>query len=283
MLALFSQSLMRRYRGLIPDLDRSELTTIMDRQTRRHLRCQFCKWKPVVFAKAHVIPRSFFHLFKGKELNSIVVDIERKRIEKKQAGYSDPAMLCRECEAKFNPLDNYGFKILGRSNLIEKPLYHKGFPYAYEINCETDKLHRFLLSVLWRASVSDLPAFSNVQLWQHQGPLLHDIFASSPIDSQRYQTIVFKLDGDFLGPFSHSMFEPLASFQKDKSAMCQLYLPYLKAVTFIGSRVNIPDWMRLVDPGRAILPRLHTGNSGVEWQFLDRIHQAYHAEKSAFH
>jgi hypothetical protein len=50
------------------------------------------------------------------------------------------------------------------------------------------------------------------------------------------------------------------------------FTPYVKAVSFIGSRVNIPDWMRLVDPVRAILPRLHDGNSGQEWKFLQRIH-----------
>jgi hypothetical protein len=73
--------------------------------------------------------------------------------------------------------------------------------------------------------------FSNIQLRQFQGPLLDDIFSSSLIDYQRYKTIVYKLDGDFLGPFSHSMFEPVASFQKDKSAMCQLYFATTESIS----------------------------------------------------
>jgi hypothetical protein len=169
------------------------------------------------FCRRACYTSQLFSPLQGKRAEFDSRRYRKEAYREETGGYSDPAILCAECEKKFNQLDHYGFKILGRSNLTEKPLYREGFPYAYEINCETDKLHRFLLSVLWRASVSGLPAFSTIQLRQYQEPLLHDIFASSPIDSQQYQTIVFKLDDDFLGPFSHIMFEPVGSFQKDKT------------------------------------------------------------------
>jgi len=191
-------------------------------------------------------------------------------------------MLCEDCEKKFGPFDEYGFKILGRSNLTERPLLHNGRLYGYEINCDTDRLHRFVLSVLWRAAVTRLPAFSSLELRQYREPLLRVIFATAPIDGGYYQTIIFRLADDYLGEFSNVMFEPVASFQKDKSVMCQLYIPRLKIVTFIGNRTYIPNWMKLYDPNKAVLAYLSASMNQQEYGFLHRIHSAYHAAKSSF-
>ena len=79
-----------------------------------------------------------------------------------QAGPYDDSILCLDCERTFNDFDNYGWQILGSPSLSNPVHDETGRSYAYRISCDTDKIRRFLLSVLWRASVSSLACFSKV-------------------------------------------------------------------------------------------------------------------------
>jgi hypothetical protein len=85
-------------------------------------RCKLCQSRPLKFSNSHIIPRSFFHLFRGDEPNSVALDVGGKtnKVQKKQAGFSEPAMLCESCEKKFSNFDSYGWKILGSKNLTAR-------------------------------------------------------------------------------------------------------------------------------------------------------------------
>jgi hypothetical protein len=119
--------------------------------------CKMCdQLKSLV--KAHIIARSFFETIRGSGKYSVLVNAN-KPIKAAgtffRAGPHDDSILCEECERLFSEFDNYGWQILGTPSLND-PVYDNGKPYSYKIACDTDKLRRFLLSVLWRASASKL-------------------------------------------------------------------------------------------------------------------------------
>jgi hypothetical protein len=251
----------------------------MKRRTRKKDRCKLCNSRSVKFVNSHIIPRSFFHLFRGNEPHSIEVDVggNIKQVRKKQAGFADPSMLCESCEKRFSNFDHYGWKILGHKDLTENPLTHQLRVYGYTAHCDADLIHRFILSIYWRASVSETTFTKNFKLYRrYEDQILKDIVSSNPISAQYYQTIVFKLARDYLGPFSKTMFEPLASFQPDKSVMCQFNLPELKIVTFVNSPVLITEWLKIHKPDRFILPLPDGSRNQQELAFLERIHRRYH-------
>jgi hypothetical protein len=251
----------------------------MSRRARIKDRCKLCQSRPVKFVNSHIIPRSFFRLFRGNDPHSIALDVggNVNQVHKKQAGFADPEMLCESCEKKFSNFDSYGWKTLGSRDLTENPLTHQLRLYGYAVPCDADLIHRFILSIYWRASVSGTGFTENFKLYRrYEDQILKDIFGSNPISAQYYQTIVFKLAEDYLGTFSKTMFEPLASFQPDKSVMCQFYLPGLKIVTFIDGPAQIAEWLKIHKPDQFILPLLDGSRNQQELAFLERIHRRYH-------
>jgi hypothetical protein len=85
-----------------------------------------------------------------------------------QAGLSDSHILCDKCEPRFAEWDSYGFDVLGRRQWkVEDSIrrIRDDQPIAIQlIDMNYDKLMLFILSVLWRASVSKERFYQNVNL-----------------------------------------------------------------------------------------------------------------------
>ena len=84
--------------------------------------------------------------FVDRDPNSVLVDVtgEGKLTRRIQAGVYDDEILCRNCESRFSDLDTYGWKILGDLDLSQ-PYLDPGFQLVgYTIDCDTDKLRRFI-------------------------------------------------------------------------------------------------------------------------------------------
>jgi hypothetical protein len=85
-------------------------------------------------------------------------------------------------------LDEYGWEILGKplkGQIIADPV--TGVELAIEVSgVDTDKLRRFILSVLWRSSVSILDVYSNVSLdTKFQKGVQARIFDPKPLSLRR--------------------------------------------------------------------------------------------------
>jgi hypothetical protein len=129
--------------------------------------CRLCH-KPNKFANSHIIPRSFYPKIRGPYKYAIEVNLDAKKLSTFwQAGNYDKQMLCVECEPKFGALDTYDFRILGKPDLSRPILSYgsAGTVEAYRVvGCDTNRLRKFILSVLWRASVSSLDFYHYVHL-----------------------------------------------------------------------------------------------------------------------
>src|ERR1700674_3029575 len=105
-------------------------------------------------------------------------------------------MLCLECEGKFSDFDSYGWKILGELDLSTP--YLENFQLAgYWMACDTDKLRRFILSVLWRASVSECNFYDRANLGLRQErQAIERIFDPTLLTLEEYPTLIFKRASD---------------------------------------------------------------------------------------
>src|SRR6266850_5215370 len=131
-------------------------------------------------------------------------------------------ILCRHCEARFSGLDAHGWKILGNPDLSHPYFDHNFQLVGYTVTCDTGKLRRFILSVLWRASVSKVPFYQHLRLGIHEKSVINRVFDRDPLLPEEYPTTIFRLDKHFLGKGIHMIFPPLTDKLSSGGLMCTL-------------------------------------------------------------
>jgi hypothetical protein len=121
--------------------------------------------------RAHVIPQAFFREQRKRgEMPMLLTNTARQYPRQAHIGVYDQGILCQDCEAKFQTLDDYGIHVLLKEfDAFFSPVYDNGLVVEYQASrLDHDKLLRFLLSVLWRASVSTHSYYDKVDLGPYE-------------------------------------------------------------------------------------------------------------------
>jgi hypothetical protein len=132
-------------------------------EPRPNQPCRGCGLtKPLV--KSHIVPESFCKLLSSpKNAARLVRTGEYPTLA--PIGAYDSNILCSDCEKKLGIPDDYAFAFLhgGKTNFESIELDQTLVAFA-TINFDYKKLKLFVLSVLWRASVSKIEFCSLTQL-----------------------------------------------------------------------------------------------------------------------
>jgi hypothetical protein len=186
--------------------------------------CCYCSRQPEKFVKAHVIPRSFFKLVKKEASYSAFFQAreERIRTDFHKAGIYDSEILCADCEAQFTNWDTHGFEVLSKvSGDDEAVRTSEGIVCGViprELVYQTFKT--FLLSVLWRASVST-HLFAQVDLGPHEPRIRSILKVNEALNAEEYSTMLFLPAGQ---PFRDTILMPWRS-RVDGVCFYRLYFP----------------------------------------------------------
>lgn len=115
------------------------------------------------------------------------------RQKKSPIGEYDESILCAECERKFNELDAFGSDVL-ISNFDN---FFSTVSLSNKLNCyqsssvDKGKLLRFLISVVWRASVSRRDFYSRIKLDDYE-ELIAKQFIFENVFSPVFDAILFR-------------------------------------------------------------------------------------------
>lgn len=118
-----------------------------------------------------------------------IYDARGGKIKWEQKGFRDD-LLCQSCETALSVYEQYASEIL-RNPLPpatgdeSKRILLRGLDYR--------KLKLFLVSVLWRGSVSKHPFYSHVKLGPHEETLRCMLHAGEPGEPLDYGSVVFSL------------------------------------------------------------------------------------------
>ncbi len=119
--------------------------------------------------ESHIIPKSLYKLLAGK--NGLLVFLNSKRPELKYNSAYDKYILCADCDGGIiGKLDDYGAKFLHAkfpNKSTPQTRYVDGekcLVFEDDPNYDYTKFKLFLLSILWRSSVSSHPFFRAVKL-----------------------------------------------------------------------------------------------------------------------
>jgi hypothetical protein len=153
---------------------------------------------------AHIIPRAFARSARqGKHLFSISSDGIRK--PGAQDGVYDRHILCSTCDGALGDFDKYAIEFC---RALPVAAIDRG-AYWEVLNEDGDKLAKFALAVLWRASLSRRPDFAEISLGAKYEPMARDIlFGVRPLSSMpafevlltRLHTTVADMNGFFALP-----------------------------------------------------------------------------------
>lgn len=157
--------------------------------------------------RAHVIPESFFRdLRAGQNTLKLISNVDGVHPKRMPIGVYDEEMLCQECEYKFQALDDYAAKLLIGNSEIEE-LRQNGSVIGYKIpQVDYGLLKRFVISLLWRASISKQDFYRKVDLGVLEVLAKKLIWEESPGEKDDFSFVLAKFDGE--GTLSKAMLDP---------------------------------------------------------------------------
>lgn len=165
------------------------------------MNCKGCG-KDTKLIKAHIIPEAFFTgLRDGEKAPRILSNISGVYPKKAPIGIYDPNILCRDCEDKFQQLDDYGHQVLIKLEDKHEVLYHedgeiKGYIFH---GIDNNQLKLFFISILWRASISTHNFYSKVHLGELESLAQQDIWNMNPLSKHDFSFVLGKFEGDASG------------------------------------------------------------------------------------
>lgn len=160
--------------------------------------CNFCK-KEKILCKAHLVPESFFRFMypDGKvEGDSLLMLKEGAKYPKRRRiGFYDDNILCKECDSFIGKTyDEYGKFVF----LDKEPVPVRGVdsPQALVFeNVDPVKLKLFILSILWRYSISNMEEIKFLRLPEKFVEKLHAMIKNKdPGTIHDFSVVVCRFD-----------------------------------------------------------------------------------------
>jgi hypothetical protein len=143
--------------------------------------------------EAHIIPQGFARFIRGPDAN-VKLTPERVSEAKPQLGEYDPDILCADCDRKLGLDDEYGLEVCRRYDAEHILVGDKVFEMK---NVDCERFSKFVLSVLWRASISKRKSFAAVDLGPYEDVARDVLFGARKLENmrafevilQRYQSV----------------------------------------------------------------------------------------------
>ena len=167
--------------------------------------CKLCKQERKLI-KAHIVPKFLYEKMKDEKnrFNSVsfnIGDFENHKVKITQMEDYDPNILCQDCDNRIFGIGYeryaknmlYGTECLTNIDLSCQNYVNPddGAEYSICENFDYVKFKNFLLSILWRASITERPSFSEVSLGEkHNERIRKILYENLETDEDEYPIII---------------------------------------------------------------------------------------------
>lgn len=185
--------------------------------------CKLCK-EDKKLIKAHVIPESFFKTLKGPfEYLSVVPSPKcPTAVGRTYIGEYDKNILCKECDAKLGVWDEYGKEVLIDHETRIKEVKSNNEVIGWELKIDKPLIfYKFVLSLLWRASISTRPYYNLIDLGPHEEQV-RLAFERDTFDDT-YEVFIAKFDESSVSGAEKSILNPYSARVFDRN-FCRVLL-----------------------------------------------------------
>lgn len=172
------------------------------------MKCRLCDDNND-FGKSHIIPKSFFTLLRQVNKDPILVTGNEGEFPKRSpVGEYDTEILCKKCETIFDAWDSYGKELLIDQFENFERIEHGNGDFFYKVtNYNYEKIKLFLVSILWRASVSKRRFYEKVNLGPYESVAKRMILNNDSRAKTVFPVVLEKYEH----PLAGGMLEPCIS------------------------------------------------------------------------
>ena len=146
--------------------------------------------------RSHIIPDFMYQDFFDEKHRIHLIQSDVGTVRQRgyrQTGEHDKDILCHSCDNEsLGRLDRYASLILydGRPKILENRALPTGMTFTYCADIDYTQFKLFLLSVLWRASVSHKPLFKEVSLGPHEECIRQRLVSGDPGEQLDYPCLI---------------------------------------------------------------------------------------------
>ena len=148
------------------------------------MKCKLCLNEKKLCKQSHIIPDFMFQGLYDETHQLFMVDFKNPLDARKiQTGEFEKNILCIKCDnVRIGKLETYASSVIYGGKEIEYEFAEpqKGLKIAITKNIDYSKFKLFLLSILWRASLSKRKFFQNVDIGIYQEILRRMIIENNP-------------------------------------------------------------------------------------------------------
>jgi hypothetical protein len=223
--------------------------------------CRLCLKEKPLLKKSHILSSFFYGDLQGDDNEMYMVSLDEPSGGKKvHTGEFEGGLLCQECDGSvLSKYENYGKAFFfGRGD--SKPL--PGLQHENQIHpdgklksthikgVDYSKLKLFLLSVLWRASISSRPFFSQVNLGKHEEAVRQMLLSGNPGSNMDFPSMVSVITDQDNKKIAAGLITPPTRFRVGHCISYQFQIGRLVIMFFVSS-FGVPDYIQEVTPNNS--------------------------------
>ena len=209
------------------------------------MKCKLCLENGVLVKKSHIIPDFMYRDLFDNRHRIFEASINDGNLKTKiaQTGSYESNILCKKCEnERLGKLERYASMLLygGTPTIIKNEINIHGMKSSHCKEIHYSNFRLFLLSIIWRASISKLPNFRDVDLGPHEDVIREMILNEDPGNPKMYPCIMItylnykKLPHQLIG-------QPILS--REGGAYTYFFLIGGVLYIYLISQHNIPAWV----------------------------------------
>lgn len=236
--------------------------------------CKLCN-KDKILIDSHIIPKFFFkYLYPDNKIQGESLQLvggPRGVSLKSRTGLYEK-LLCVNCDNKIGYYDNYAKSIFIDGTPEPYPKSDKAY-LIRNVNYKSLKL--FLISLLWRSSISSLSFFSRINVGPYEG-ILHNLLAKeNQMSFDDFPFFIVKYDAGKLGQVAEKNIQDPVKIKIDGVNFSLFFLPNCYEIYIKIDRRPLPyPFDKIVlknDGGLIILRKGEYANSGSFKTLLNTI------------
>ena len=159
------------------------------------MRCKLCLEEKPLIKKSHIIPDFQYKEMFDEKHRIIRISQEEQRSFSIPDGEYEPNILCADCDnVLIGGWESYASQIFyGGTNppiIAENFRKPDGLEFLQVRGVDYEKFRLFLLSVVWRASISKRPFFANVSLGPHEEKIRRILIDRNPGKANQYPCLI---------------------------------------------------------------------------------------------
>lgn len=151
--------------------------------------CRLCKQvRPL--RNSHVFPEFLYqHAYDEKHRYEIAALGGQWISKSRQLGVWEK-LLCDECEGRLNKLETYSSNVIRRLTDVEIRDPESNEVHVVGLGVDYKKFKLFLLSLIWRSSISSKMPFKGVELGEHEEFIRQMLLMDDAGDAGRYPSVL---------------------------------------------------------------------------------------------